>query len=598
MKMREIVSQLRRLERIKLTLAKGEIAPSMLSLFLAVSIAMAGLPSMATGQNISGRDVVREERGTYLVFRNADIRDALTLIAEEYDLNIVMSEDVTGRVNLRLKGASLHNTLDAILISRGLDYEIRDNIIRVAGAEVIESEREKRLTRRELEPLVSEVVVLQYLDANDLKPTIEKMLTSRGTVSVLERRTYKGFQFGTQQSQQAVSQSTTRGVVMPSTSGLIRARAEGAETKPRSNTLLIVDVRSQVERIKGVIEEIDIPPRQVLIDAKVLEVNTESLEDLGLDFNNETTFSASGGTWNPLTTDLNSGDSSTDINSNIFTNIFPTSSDSGIHAVFSHLNGEDFTIILHALLQDRRNKVLSAPKILTIENQEAAILVGEQFPIFEANVTDQGTTTETLSFFQPIGISLQVIAQITPQKDVIMIIHPTVSSLGETVTGTTGLTQPRINVREADTRVLIRSGETLVIGGLLADTVDERYWKLPILGHLPLLGRFFTRRQVSTSQRNLLIFITPTVVEGNNVDLNEVERMTFEGIQNPRAYGLLEERRRAVQQIFNIARTYYENERYDMARAQFKEVLGLDPDHEGARHYLEKMDALPKGKLG
>ncbi|MCM8776541.1 MAG: secretin and TonB N-terminal domain-containing protein [Candidatus Omnitrophica bacterium] len=539
--------------------------------------------------------VTAKEDGSMMVFRNADIRDVLSLIAEEYDLNIVMSEEVAGAINLRLKGASLNNTLDAILISRGYDYEIRDNIIRVGPAEVIEAERTRRLSKQELEPLVSEVIILRYLDANDVKPLVESMLTSRGSVSVLERRGYKGFQFGAQSTQGISTTSSSTGTATAQTGGLISERK--SDEKPRSNTLMISDVRSQMERIKGVIDEIDVSPRQVLIDAKILEVTTGTLEDLGIDFNSVTTFAVRHGRYEPLTTDVNSSTSDSDIDDGIFSSEFPSNTDAGIHAVFQHLNGEDFTTTFHALLQDQKTKVLSAPRILTIENQEAAILVGEQYPIFETNVTDQGTATETLSFFQPIGISLQVIAQVTAENDVIMIIHPTVSSLGDNVVGTTGLVQPRINIREADTRVLVKNGETLVIGGLLEDDTNEQLYEIPLLGRIPFLGKIFTRRQSDVDQRNLLIFITPTVVNEGSLPLNPAEGIALQGIRDPDSYGTLYERRNVIRRIYDTAKKSYKKRQYDLARDQFIKVLALDSNHRGAIRYLKKMNALPERRL-
>ncbi|MBI3312850.1 MAG: secretin and TonB N-terminal domain-containing protein [Candidatus Omnitrophica bacterium] len=538
-----------------------------------------------------------------LVFRNADIRDVLSLIADEYDLNIVMSDEVSGQISLRLRDASLNNTLDSILIARGFDYEIRDNVIRVAPTETIEAERAKRLSKEGLEALVSEVIVLRYLDANDVKSMVNSMLTSRGSVSVLEKRTYKGFQFGAQMvgnqtgssGSGSSSSSSSYSGSSSQTGALLAASQASAKEPPRANTLMVVDVRSQIDRIKGVIEQVDISPRQILIDSKILEVNTNSLEDLGLDLNNDLTFAAgeNKSKYNPLTTDLNASSSNSTINSGVFSNTFPANTDSGIHAVFQHLNGEDFTIILHALLQDKHTKTLSAPKILTLENQEAAILVGERYPIYEANVSDQGTVTETLSFYQPVGISLQVIAQVTPEKDIIMIIHPTVSSIGDLVRGTSGLTQPRINVREADTRVLIKNGETLVIGGLLEDVDDRRYFNVPLLERVPLISKLFNRRQVDIDQRNLLIFITPRVVDEGKLPLSEAEQLRLNGINDPARYGTLYDRRAAVRQFYNAAEKNYKSKKYEVAKAQFLKVLSMEPQHSGAIKYLKKLNALP-----
>jgi len=570
--------------------------------WLVMSFGFWGVPA-AAGESPGGKaempDTYAGETAGQLTLYNADIQDVLRLIAEEYDLNIVMSDQVAGTVTLRLKDTSLINTLDAILLARGYDYEIRDNIIRVAPAEVVEAEREKRLTKQEQVPLASEVLTLRYLDANDLEPVVKSMLTARGTVRVLERRSYKGFQFGSSGGSQSVSYSSSSGSSGVSNAGdmggLIRSRSGDAEQlKPRSNTLMIVDVPAQVESIVKMIAKIDIPPRQVLIDAKILEVDTDTLEDMGIDFNNRNSLSVSGDRSNSLQTDMNSGDSDTDINTGIFSEIFPTNTDAGFHAFFERLNGEDFSVILHALLQDERTKTLSAPQILTIENQEAAILIGEQFPVFEANVTDQGTTTESLAFFQPVGISLQVIVQVTPDDDISMIIHPTVSSIGQMVTGTTGLQQPRINIREADTRVIMNNGETLVIGGLLEDVMSEQVWGIPLLKDIPFFGKMFTRRQIDVDQRNLLIFITPKIMDLNSAKMNDVEKMTFQGIQDPARYGFLHNRRQALRTIYDAAKANYEKGHETAARAQFLQIYRIDPHHDGAIRYLKKMDALPE----
>jgi len=528
-----------------------------------------------------------------LFLSNAEIRDVLGLLAEEYDLNVVMGDDIKGKVDLRLKGVSLSNTLDALLVSRGYDYEIRDKIIRIARTEVIEKEKNRRLARADSDPLVMEVIVLRYLDANDVLPMVKSMLSERGSATVVERRTYKGFQFGTQGGSAVTGSTSSGGGAEGTSSPLVRGRA-GVD-KPTTSTLAIVDVSDQVEKIRKVIERIDVPPRQVAISAKILEVSTNSLEDLGLDISTQA-ISTGGFTGNTVVTDINSGSSSSNINSGVLANTFPSSTDSGLHAVFTKLHGEDITVILHALLQDRKTRTLSAPEIMTLENQEATILVGEQFPIFASSTSDQGTTRETVSRFQPIGVSLQVISQITPNDEILMIVHPTVSTLGSTVTGSTNLTAPRINIREADTRVLVKNGETLVIGGLLEDSDDERYWRVPLLGNLPLVGNLFTRRQNDVDQRNLLIFITPRIVKGGKAPMDESAGLSLAGINDPDRYGFLTERRKKLKQIYEAAKQDYRNKKYDAARDQLLRVLAIDPDHKGASEYLKKLKALPTQK--
>jgi type IV pilus assembly protein PilQ len=543
----------------------------------------------ALAQDVSSR-LQEAGKETSLVLKDADIQGVMRLIAAEYDLNIVMSNEVTGKVSLRLNGANLVNTLDSLLLNRGYDYEIKDNIIRVASIETIDFERSQRLAKRELEPLSPTVIKLSYLDANDVIDVVKSMLTARGTVEVLEQRAYSGFGFGSDGESGGDSGGESGGAP-GGISSLVRTRQ--GEQKPRSNTLLVVDVLSQVEKIRTIVKEIDSAPRQILIDSKILEVDTDTLDDIGLDFDGDFSYPRSSKPSDKILFDANSAGTSSAVNAGAFGNALGSASDAGFHLVFQKLKGEDINLTLHALRQDERTKTLSAPKILTVENQEATILVGEQFPIFEANVSDQGTTTESLSYFQPVGVSLQVVAQTTPDDDVVMIIHPSVSSIGAFVTGTSGLTQPRINIREADTRVFIQNGETLVLGGLLQDMVTEREWGIPILKDMPYVGELFTRKQTDVDQRNLIMFITPTIIDHRKVRLSGSEKVVFDGITDPAAYGYLHERRQMLKQILQSAKKNYDSNYLNLAKTQFLRILALDPHHNEAIKYLKLMDALP-----
>lgn len=570
------------------------------AIVLSAVLLTAGFAGTAAAQekdNLAMHSTLQQKQAS-LLLDNADIQGVLRLIAAEYDLNIVMSDEVSGTVSLRLKGASLVNTLDAILLSRGYDYEIQDNIIRVATAETIEAERGKRLSKIDQGSLVPAVITLSYLDATDVQAIVTPLLTERGSVQVLERRAYRGFQFGSggdsEDSGGGSSGGDSGGTGPGNSAALIRQR-DGDDT-PRSNTILVVDVISQIEKIREVIRQVDMPPKQILIDTRILEVETGTLEDLGIEFSGEFSYPRNPKPSDNITLGVESGPTSSSVNANALSSLFPTASDGGFHAVFHKLKGEDFDLTLHALLQDDRVKTLSAPKILTIENQEAAILVGEQFPILEANVTDSGTATESLSYFQPVGVSLQVVAQVTPENDVSMIIHPTVSSIGSFVTGSTGLQQPRINIREADTRVYIKNGETLVIGGLLEDITTNREWGVPFLRSLPVLGELLTRRQVNVEQRNLIIFITPSVVDYKESKITEAQQLSYDATNDEANYGYLHQRRQMLQQIYNSARRNYKNSYDNIARAQFLRVLAIDPHHAGAIKYLKEMDALPVEK--
>ncbi len=507
--------------------------------------------------------------------READVRDVLNMLAEQYDLNMVVGEDVSGTVSLRLDEVTLHGALQAMLLSRGYDYEASNNIIRVAPAEVLASERQIRQEREGIEPLVTEVVTLRYLDANDVRRAVANLVSTRGTVNVLERRQFGGFAFGSQAISSGQGGSASGG------QGLVRSRRETPENALRSRTLLITDTRSSIERIKSVIRSIDNQPRQILIDAKILEVETDTLEDIGIEYDASFTPDREyGSLFDNITSAINQGTGGSAI--------FPSATSQGVHLQLKKVRDENYEILLHALLQDERTRTLSSPQILVLDGQEAAILVGEQFPIFSSTVSDQGTATEALAFFQPVGISLQVIPQITADDHINMVIHPTVSAVGSFVTGSTGLSQPRINIREADTQLIVKNRETIILGGLIEDVDAVKEFRVPFLGNLPLIGPLFTRTQTDTDQKNLILFITPHIINPEK-NLNPAAEKVYHALNNTERYESLQERRKRVRKYLNEAKEAYENNDLEKAAELFQHVLEINPDDKIARWYIEKI---------
>ena len=190
-----------------------------------------------------------------------------------------------------------------------------------------------------------------------------------------------------------------------------------------------------------------------------------------------------------------------------------------------------FDLLLSLLQEDDDSKVLSAPSVLTLNNQEATIIVGEKFPIIESDVSGSGgdaITSTTLDYYENIGIQLNVVPQISGDGYVNMIVHPSVSTIvgfenGSVSQGDEDLTQsltryPRINTREAETQILLRNTETIVIGGLLEERESHTELKVPFLGNIPILGWLFKRDTVDTKTVDLLIFISATIINGDNYD--------------------------------------------------------------------------------
>jgi type II secretory pathway component GspD/PulD (secretin) len=207
-----------------------------------------------------------------------------------------------------------------------------------------------------------------------------------------------------------------------------------------------------------------------------------------------------------------------------------TTANTGLKVVFKHLTGAEFEVILHALEEDLRTNTLSAPVILTLNNQEASILVGTKYPIVKTQVSEESSQIigGSLERYQDIGIQLNVVPQICGDSDnfVNMIIHPVVSSQSGTTkiqTATTILAEyPIILTREAETQIVLRDGETIVMGGLLKDIKSKQEIGVPILSKLPIIGRIFRRDTNDTEKIDLLIFITVNIVNPGDALSQEV----------------------------------------------------------------------------
>ncbi len=293
-------------------------------------------------------------------------------------------------------------------------------------------------------------------------------------------------------------------------------------------------------------EELDQLPTQVLIEAKFIEIDTGVLQDIGVDF-------ATGvnGLSTPGVQPSSSGNNQWGFTQNeslIAPSAFDALADnlssanpfnSGLQLLFSRVAGENFDIMLHALEEDGDANILSAPKIMTLDNQEAAILVGTKFPIIESDSTggsvSGGNVSTSLDYYENIGIQLNVIPQVCDNEYINMIVKPAVSSIDgfesgvvSTSDGEGALTRyPILKVREAQTQILLKSGDSAVIGGLQEERNRESVHKVPFLGDIPFLGVLFKRTTTNTQKIDLLIFIKASIV-GNQAYALESEQLKEE----------------------------------------------------------------------
>ncbi len=497
-----------------------------------------------------------------LDFKEADIQNVLKIISYKAGVNIVSTPDVIGNVTIRLTDVPWDTALDVLLKTYGFGSQRQGNIILVTKLEnmtKIQSE----------EPLQTEIFTLKFLDAQDAQKILIPLLSPRGKISVLYTRGQKGWQFGTfkigKGSESLGGLTKETGEQQAKAETISIERGPGGETISRkaefapsvkSKILIITDTASSIDKIRNVIlPTIDKKPKQVLIETKIMEVNRDKLRDIGIDWGTGTGGAATYTTApKDLYLDKNKRRSLAGRNlASEFTpgrfnplegvSTFPGTSPykAGLELIFKKFGGTQLEIIIHALEEDANTNTLSAPRILTLDNQEASILVGYHTPILTSTLT-AGTTNEgptqvqTLDYYQEIGIRLNVVPQVSEDGYINMIVHPSVTSSTSSVratniagTGSNAITSsidyPIIDVREAQTQILMKDGETVVLGGLLKDIKSTETIGIPFLSKIPWLGKLFQRETVDNQKVDLLIFITARIVKEGELSDAEIARL-------------------------------------------------------------------------
>ena len=499
-----------------------------------------------------------------LDFKEADIHNVLKIISYKSGVNIVTTPDVIGNVTIRLADVPWDKALDVLLKTYGYASERQGNIILVTKLENISKIQSE-------EPLRTEVFNFRFLDAQDAEKILLPLLSPRGKISVLYARGQKGWKFGTYQigkagtssaaltreATESASRSETISIERNAAGDLISKKAD-FDPSIKSKTLIITDTPVSLDRIRNVIiPQIDKKPKQVLIETKIMEVNADNLRDIGFDWGSGKA-GASGYATAPSDLYLNKNNSMTLAGRNLASEFTPNAFSpvegttafpgtypykAGLELIFKKVTGTQFEVILHALEETYHANTLSAPRIVTLDNQEASILVGYHTPILSTSVTAGSgtsgsgpTVTQTLDYYQEIGIRLNVVPQISDEGYINMIIHPSVTSSTSNVTATnvagTGadavtsqVNYPIIDVREAQTQVLMKNEETLVIGGLLKDIVNKEVIGIPFLRKIPYIGKAFEREITDSTKIDLLIFITARIVKEGEFTPEEIARM-------------------------------------------------------------------------
>lgn len=443
-----------------------------------------------------------------LNFQNIEVRALLQVIADFTNFNVVTSDTVTGSVTLRLKDVPWDQALDIIMQAKGLGLKKSGNVLWIAPKEELATKErldlEAKAAIAQLEPLRSQSFQLNYVKAED----IAKGLTGQGISS---SSSGSGGGGGSTSGGSGTRILSTRGSVI---------------FEPRTNQLFVSDTPSKLEEIQNMIAKIDIPVRQVLIEARIVEANDKFGRSLGVklgvnDLRGQQggipgysvgggNYVTVGGNYAGIGAQTNQGVTASYNNTQFINLPANTSSDafSGSNAatvalsLFSATANRFLNLELSALESDGKGKVVSSPRIITADQVKAVIEQGEELPYQVA--TASGATSIS---FRKANLKLEVTPQITPEGSVILSVDVTKDSRG-TLT-------PQgyaINTKHAQTQVLVENGGTVVIGGIYTQDEGETISKVPLLGDVPVLGHLFKNKARTTSKTELLIFLTPKVV--------------------------------------------------------------------------------------
>ncbi len=443
----------------------------------------------------------------------------LDTLAEQSGYNIVAPENATLKVRVSLRDVTLKEALDGILLLNGFQYVIQRTTILVYDA--ANAEKLKALGSAAM--LEARYFELKHVTVRNVKDVIEGLLSPRGKLMVVSRPRVQSWQ-----REDGFLAS------VPSSANAARGGTAKDDDDERAYRLLVVDEPSALSVIESVIAKVDVAPRQVYISAVIFELGLNEEEQIGLRWRLSGSVSPSSLPWNFPFGHGNLGEFSPHVSAS--EDLYPGPRSS---AMFPDNAASDFLfgridMSASSLLAELNRlgtdlNLISNPRLMVADRQEATILVGEKYPILRSTITDQGTVTETFDRYEPIGVQLRVIPSILSDHQVSFMIEPQITGLGQTVTGTTGLSYPRITTRRVESTIRVADGESVVIGGLVSERESVTTQRVPLLADIPLLGYLFRHTSTTRDKIDLVVVITPYVDRAPNLDAldRELERAGF-----------------------------------------------------------------------
>lgn len=406
-----------------------------------------------------------------LNFQDIDVRSVLQLIADFTDLNLVASDTVQGNITLRLQNVPWDQALDLVLKTRGLDKRKVGNVLLVAPADEIAARERQELEAKqqiaELAPLRREVVQLNYAKASDIAKLFEDA-DSKGSL-----------------------EKDARGKII---------------FDDRTNSLIAYLTQERLDELRRIVGQLDISVRQVMVEARIVEANVDFDKELGVEWRGlslgDNNWVAGG------TNSLEKGTDPLEFQAGNFVDLGAAGRTAGINLGFI----TDNTLLdleLSAMEKTGNGEVISQPKVVTSDKETAKILKGTKIPYPEASSSGASATA-----FAEAYLSLEVTPQITPDNRVIIEVKVNKDDADFTnrVNGT-----PSIKTNEVNAKVLVNDGETIVIGGIFSNTQTSAVDKVPLLGDMPFIGRLFRRDLVKDTKSELLVFLTPRIMNNQAI---------------------------------------------------------------------------------
>ncbi|MFT3830072.1 MAG: secretin N-terminal domain-containing protein [Opitutaceae bacterium] len=432
-------------------------------------------------------------------FPNEEIRTILRNVADMFELNLVVPETLQGRTSIKLRNVTWRQIFREVLGPVNYTFIEDENIIRVVSVDALAQE-----------PNVTEVYILNYAEASKVLPTVSGMVETADPVK-----------------------------------GRI-------QVDQRNNALVITERPSRQEKIKPIIAKLDVATAQVMIESKFIEVSNEDGSDVGMNWSSLKNLSVKQG---PIESTAQHTKTTTTYTQNPNTGLYEATSTTAYeegatsgnwanslnslfnapHLVTSTFSISEFGAVLSLYESQSNVRLVSNPTVVTLNNVEATINIGEEYPIPNYTYNQEQGSFEISGFtYKPIGINLKVTPQINNAGFIKMNILPEVSSRSGEVSfgGASGASIPIISTRKAVTQISLKNGHTLGIGGLLQNQKTKGKSKVPVIGEIPVLGSLFKSKSEALSARNLVIFITAKTLDNGEAKVDEVfSREQLEGAE-------------------------------------------------------------------